>query len=104
MPLSDETLEVQLVNVVEIESDPARGVKGHVRIEFGNGSPTGAWEQAAFVKRAPLTPQTAIAVGEALVEAGKNLDKPELAVVGGMDAAEAEAKAQEALRAVPDPT
>lgn len=93
MPISDETFEAQLINVAEIESDPERGIKGHVRLEFGNGSASAKWEDAAFIKRMNLAPQTAIAVGKGLVEAGERLDKPELEAVGDMAAADAAAAA-----------
>jgi hypothetical protein len=99
MPLSDETFTVELVNIVEVEADPENGIKNHARIEFGNGSTDSTWETAATVKRFPIAPATAIAVGEAMAESGRRLlAKPDLSVATDMADAEAEAEALAKLR------
>jgi hypothetical protein len=106
MPLSDESFPCQLVNVVDHPADPANGVKASIELQFGCGGPQELGIDAAlFVKRlVGIAPTTAVGIGKALIESGERLDHPELAVVGGMAEAEAEAKAHEKLRAVPDPT
>lgn len=102
MPLIDEFFATTNIKVVQNERNLEAGVLAHVEVQFEGGQSgmpgVNGQPDPLYIKRTKLDPQAALRIGEALVEAGKALSGLDLAVVGDMSAAVAEAEAQDRLR------